>query len=73
MKISSEQLNKLTPRDDHWLSGMRRGIEREALRVTPEGKLAQSPHPSALGPAAKHGAITTDYSESLMEDRKSVV
>ncbi len=67
MKISSEQLNKLAPRDDHWLSGMRRGIEREALRVTPEGKLAQSPHPSDLGPAATHGAITTDYSESLME------
>ena len=67
MKISSEQFNKLDLRDDHWLAGMRRGIEREALRVTPEGKLAQTPHPAALGPAATHGAITTDYSESLME------
>ena len=46
---------------------MRRGIEREALRVTPEGQLAQTPHPNALGPTATHGAITTDYSESLLE------
>lgn len=46
---------------------MRRGIEREALRVTPEGQLAQTPHPQTLGPAATHPAITTDYSESLME------
>ncbi|MGB0964713.1 MAG: glutamate--cysteine ligase [Litorivicinus sp.] len=67
MKISSEQFKKLAVREDHWVSGMRRGIEREALRITPEGKLAQTPHPQALGPAATHPAITTDYSESLME------
>ena len=49
------------------LQGMRRGIEKESLRVTPEGKLAQTPHPIALGSALKHPNITTDFSESLLE------
>jgi glutamate--cysteine ligase len=44
-----------------------RGVEREALRVAPDGKLAQTPHPRALGAALTHAEITTDYSESLLE------
>ena len=43
------------------------GIERECLRVTGEGRLAQTPHPEALGAALTHESITTDYSESLLE------
>ena len=43
------------------------GIERECLRVTEEGRLAQTPHPEALGSALTHESITTDYSESLLE------
>jgi glutamate--cysteine ligase len=43
------------------------GIERETLRVTDEGRLAQTPHPEALGAALTHEQITTDYSESLLE------
>ncbi|PTU75035.1 glutamate--cysteine ligase [Pseudomonas mangrovi] len=43
------------------------GIEREGLRVTPEGALAQTPHPAALGAALTHPQITTDYSEALLE------
>ncbi len=43
------------------------GIEREALRVTPGGELAQTPHPPALGAALTHPQITTDYSEALLE------
>jgi glutamate--cysteine ligase len=43
------------------------GIERECLRVTGEGRLAQTPHPEALGSALTHESITTDYSESLLE------
>ena len=43
------------------------GIERECLRVTGEGRLAQTPHPEALGSALTHEQITTDYSESLLE------
>lgn len=43
------------------------GIERECLRVTGEARLAQTPHPEALGSALTHEQITTDYSESLLE------
>lgn len=43
------------------------GIERETLRVTAQGELAQTPHPVALGSALTHAQITTDYSEALLE------
>lgn len=49
------------------LRTMHRGIEREALRIAPDGKLATTPHPQELGAALTHSRITTDYSESLME------
>ena len=52
---------------DERMAGMRRGIEKEGLRVLPEGELALTPHPRALGAALTHPSITTDYSESLME------
>lgn len=44
-----------------------RGIERETLRVLPDGKLALTAHSPALGSALTHPLITTDYSESLLE------
>lgn len=46
---------------------IRRGIEKESLRITPQGRLAQTPHPEALGSALTHPSITTDYSEALLE------
>lgn len=49
------------------LKGIRRGLERECLRITPEGKLSQADHPIALGSALTHANITTDFSESLLE------
>lgn len=49
------------------LAGMLRGIEKEGLRMNPDGFLAQSPHPKALGSALTHPNITTDFSESLLE------
>lgn len=49
------------------LRGILRGLEKESLRVTPQGTLAQTDHPSALGSALTHPHITTDYSEALME------
>jgi len=49
------------------LRGMRRGIEKESLRVEPDGMLAQTPHPKALGAALTHPHITTDFSESQLE------
>ena len=51
----------------HLLSQGLRGVERETLRVTPQGVLAQTPHPLALGSALTNPQITTDYSESLLE------
>ncbi|MEM1110886.1 MAG: glutamate--cysteine ligase [Pseudomonadota bacterium] len=44
-----------------------RGIEKESLRITTQGKIAQTPHPLALGSALTHDSITTDYSEALLE------
>jgi glutamate--cysteine ligase len=49
------------------LAGMRRGIEKESLRTTPDGRLALTPHPAALGSALTHPSITTDFSESQLE------
>lgn len=53
--------------DSQLLVGMLRGIEKEGLRVRPDGYLAQSPHPAKLGSKLTHPFITTDYSESLLE------
>ena len=49
------------------LQGGRRGVEKESLRVTPDGRLAHTPHPAALGSALSSEHITTDYSEALIE------
>lgn len=49
------------------LRKIRHGIEKESLRVDRQGKLAQTPHPQAFGPAMTHPAITTDFSEALLE------
>ena len=49
------------------LTGINRGIEKESLRITPAGKLAQTLHPAALGSTLTHSSITTDYSEALLE------
>ena len=43
------------------------GLEREALRVRPDGTVAQTPHPATLGAPLTHRSITTDFSEALLE------
>lgn len=58
--FSQENLNST-------LNQIGRGIEREALRVLPEGKLSQAAHYRSLGSALTHDNITTDYAESLLE------
>jgi len=45
----------------------RRGVEKESLRVSPDGFIAASPHPPALGSALTNRYITTDFSEALLE------
>src|SRR5436190_18275940 len=59
-----ERLRALAPAA---LRQIRRGIEKESLRVRPDGKLALTPHPAALGSPLTHPHITTDFSESQLE------
>lgn len=49
------------------LSGGLKGIEKESLRVHPDGRLASSAHPVGLGSALTNQFITTDFSEALLE------
>ncbi len=43
------------------------GVEREGLRVTPEGKLTTTLHPEPFGNKLINPFITTDFSESQIE------
>lgn len=43
------------------------GLERESLRVSRDGSIAQTPHPVKFGSSLTHPHITTDYSEALLE------
>lgn len=68
MSEFNQRLSQLAaPGQASLLAGIRRGIEKESLRITPQGELAQTPHPTALGSALTHPQITTDYSEALLE------
>lgn len=49
------------------LQGGRKGVEKESLRVRPDGLLATTMHPPALGSTLTNAHITNDYSESLIE------
>ena len=49
------------------LARLQRGIEKESLRVTPNGGLSTQPHPEKLGSALTHPSITTDFSEAQLE------
>jgi len=44
-----------------------KGIEKESLRLSSQGFIAQTQHPASLGSALTHPHITTDYSEALLE------
>lgn len=64
MSEPRHRLEDLTPQQ---LQGMRRGIEKESLRVRPDGRLATSAHPAGLGSALTHPQVTTDFSEAQLE------
>ncbi|MFM6993066.1 MAG: glutamate--cysteine ligase [Rhodoferax sp.] len=63
----TESITALDGMDARRLRGIRRGIEKESLSCTPDGVLAQTPHPAPLGSALTHPHITTDFSESQIE------
>lgn len=67
MSLLSQRLAVLTDPMHQRLARVVKGLEKESLRVTPAGTLAQTDHPRALGSALTHPRITTDYSESLLE------
>jgi glutamate--cysteine ligase len=64
MSRIEKRLAALTP---EILRGLRRGIEKESLRVLADGALAATPHSPALGSALTHPHITTDFSEAQLE------
>jgi len=49
------------------LAGRLTGLEKESLRVRPNGALSERDHPVALGAALTNPAVTTDFSEALLE------
>lgn len=49
------------------LANINHGIEKESLRVDPDGHLALTAHPESLGSALTHPCITTDFSEAQLE------
>jgi glutamate--cysteine ligase len=57
----------INAREPRVLQGGLKGVEKESLRVSPDGRIEQSRHPHALGSTLTHEHITTDYSEALIE------
>ena len=49
------------------LFAFNRGIERETLRVTKNGKLSERPPPKELGNILSHPFITADFAEAQPE------
>ena len=49
------------------LCGGLKGVEKESLRISPDGFLSRTPHPEGLGSALTNRFITTDFSEALLE------
>jgi glutamate--cysteine ligase len=63
-----QRLAKLSePKNIGKLKGIRRGIEKESLRVDQKGLLSQADHAQGLGSKLTSPSITTDYSEALLE------
>lgn len=67
-QVVRERIHRLSEQGSRdIISGGRKGIEKESLRVLPDGRLADTPHPGALGSALTNRYITTDFSEALLE------
>lgn len=65
VRVPPDVLGKLGGRTE--FGRLRRGVEKESLRVSPAGRLARTPHPQALGSALTHPRVTTDFSEAQLE------
>jgi len=68
IKTAQQRLAQLTAsRADGFLAGGLTGIEKESLRVDPDGEISHRAHPRGLGSTLTHPHITTDFSEALIE------
>ena len=68
MKLFQERIRRLSSHSPAVpLRGGLRGVERETLRISPDGLIARTDHPVSLGSALTNKYITTDYSEALLE------
>lgn len=62
-----ERINALAAAGGDLLYGGLKGIEKESLRIAPDGSLSLLDHPNGLGSAMTNRYITTDFSEALLE------
>jgi glutamate--cysteine ligase len=62
-----KRFSALSAGDQNPLAGGLKGVEKESLRVGPDGYLSQTPHPEGLGSALSNRFVTTDFSEALLE------
>ena len=68
LKLVESRVKQLFAHNENGLlNGRQIGVEKESLRVSPEGSISQLAHPSSLGSALTNPYITTDYSEALLE------
>lgn len=68
MRLIAKHLeNLIAAGGDAVLTQGLRGIEKEGLRVTPEGRIAATPHPATLGKALTHPELTLDFGEAQIE------
>ena len=66
--LVDEKVNQLLNHGHRGLLNKRLiGVEKESLRVSPDGGISQLAHPGSLGAALTNPYITTDYSEALLE------
>ena len=61
-----DKIQSLTPVKDTLIQNLI-GIEKESLRVSEDGSISQEPHPESYGSLLTNPAITTDFSEALIE------
>lgn len=66
-RVESRAKQLISLNQDGLINGRQIGVEKESLRVSPEGGISQQPHPQSLGSALTNPYITTDYSEALLE------
>ena len=67
-RLAEQRIHRLSiAGDESSLQGGKRGLEKESLRISRDGSVATSPHPTAWGSPLTHPHITTDYSEALTE------